>query len=113
MGLVFGNFLIPFLLLLWYKTKTVVWRSVTISAWILVFHLLDLYWNILPGKLPNADSHAPGYLVRQFSIDWGIDLAALIGIGGICTFAFCRSVRKAETIPVRDPNIEFSINYME
>lgn len=113
MGLVFGNFLIPFLLLLWYKTKTVVWRSVAVSVWILIFHLLDLYWNILPGKLPNADSHAAGYAIRQFSIDWVVDLASLIGIGGIFVFAFCRSARKAEPIPVRDPNIAFSINYTE
>ena len=112
MGLVFGNFLIPFLLLLWYKSKIVTRRTVAIAIWILVFHLLDLYWNIIPGKLVNTDAHAAGYLVRQFSVNW-VDLASLIGIGGICVFAFCRSAGKAEPIPIRDPNIKMSINYTE
>ncbi len=112
MGLVFGNFLIPFLVLLWYKSKVVVQRTVAISIWILAFHLLDLYWNIIPGKLVNPDAHAAGYLVRQFSVNW-VDLASLVGIGGICVFAFCRSAVNAEPIPIRDPNIKTSINYTE
>ena len=111
MGLVFGHFLIPFLLLLWYKTKVVIWRSVFVSVWILLFTVLDLYWNILPGKLV-APNHGEGYLVRQFSVTI-YDVAALIGIGGICIWSTCRSMRKAEPIPIRDPNIQNSINYAE
>ncbi|MFT6235494.1 MAG: hypothetical protein ACJAU9_000569 [Lentimonas sp.] len=112
MGLIFGHFLTPFLCLLWYKTKTVVWRTVAISGWILTFHLVDLYWNIIPGKLVNPDAQAAGYLVRQFSVSW-VDIASLVGIGGICVYAFCRSTKKAEPIPIRDPNIVISINYSE
>lgn len=111
MGLIFGHFLAPFLLLLWYKTKVVVWRTTVVSVWILTFHLLDLYWNILPGKLVVPD-HGEGYLVRQFSVT-PYDIAALLGIGGICIFAMCRSMKKAEPIPVRDPNILNSLNYTE
>ncbi|TVP77786.1 MAG: hypothetical protein EA353_09675 [Puniceicoccaceae bacterium] len=111
MGLIFGHFLTPFLLLLWYKTKVVVWRTVAVSAWILGFHLLDLYWNIVPGKIVDA-AITEGYLVRQFSVTF-YDVAALVGIGGICIFAMCRSMGKAEPIPVRDPNILTSINYTE
>jgi hypothetical protein len=111
MGLIFGHFLTPFLLLLWYKTKVVVWRTVAVAIWILVFHVLDLYWNIIPGKLVMPD-HGEGYLVRQFSIS-PYDIAALVGIGGICIFAMCRSMKKAEPIPVRDPNIVTSLNYTE
>jgi hypothetical protein len=111
MGLIFGHFLTPFLLLLWYNTKVVVWRTVAVSAWILTFHVLDLYWNIVPGKMVAPD-HGEGFLVRQFSIS-PYDIAALVGIGGICIFAMCRSMKKAEPIPVRDPNILTSLNYTE
>ncbi|MFP4673596.1 MAG: hypothetical protein ACLFO5_03285 [Opitutales bacterium] len=111
MGLIFGHFVIPFILLLWYKTKVVVWRTVFVAAWILVFHLLDLYWNIVPGKLTGGHD-TEGYLVRQFSVTI-YDVAALVGIGGICIFAMCRSMRQAEPIPVRDPNIMKSLNYTE
>ncbi len=111
MGLIFGQFLIPFLLLLWYKTKVVIWRSVAVASWILVFTVLDLYWNIIPGKLVAPD-HGAGYLVRQFSVS-PYDIAAVIGVGGICIWSMCRSMRKAEPIPIRDPNIEKSLNYIE
>lgn len=112
MGLIFGHFLTPFLLLLWYKTKVVVWRSVAVAGWILCFHALDLYWNIVPGKLADPEAHGAGYLVRQFSVSV-YDIAALIGVGGVCFWAFCRSTAKAESIPVRDPNIVKSLNYEE
>jgi len=111
MGLIFGHFLTPFLLLLWYKTKVVVWRSIVVASWILAFHLLDLYWNIVPGRIALPD-HGEGYLVRQFSVT-PYDVAALVGIGGICIFAMCRSMKKAEPIPVRDPNIVASLHYTE
>jgi len=110
MGLIFGQFLVPFLFLLWYKTKVVIWRSVAVSVWILLFTILDFYWNIIPGKIPADNEY--GYVVRQFSVT-GYDVAALVGIGGICVWAMCRSMKKAEPIPIRDPNIEKSINYAE
>jgi len=112
MALVFGHFLLPFILLLWYKTKVVVWRSVAISVWILLFHLLDIYWNIVPGKVVDAEVRGEGYLVRQFSIH-PFDIAALVGVGGICVWAVTRSMKRAEPIPIRDPNIERSLNYTE
>ncbi|NQY33059.1 MAG: hypothetical protein HRT56_07805, partial [Coraliomargarita sp.] len=106
---VFGHFLTPFLFLLWYKTKVVAWRTVALASWILVFHVIDLYWNIVPGKLD--DGHH-GYTVRPFSVEI-YDIFAIIGVGGVCIWAFCNSMKKAEPIPVRDPNIVKSLNYTE
>jgi hypothetical protein len=108
MLLIFGHFLTPFIVLLWYKTKVVVWRTVAVSAWILVFHIVDLFWNIIPGKIPTEG----GYIVRPFTISV-FDFAAIIGIGGFCIWAYCRSIRKTEPIPIRDPNILKSIDYAE
>jgi len=110
MLLIFGQFLIPFLFLLWYKTKVVIWRSVAVSIWILLFTVLDFYWNIIPGKIPADNEY--GYIVRQFSVSL-YDIAALVGVGGICIFFMLRSMKKAEPIPIRDPNILKSINYAE
>ena len=50
MGLIFGHFFFPFLYLLFYRNKIVGPRLLFIVIWILVFHLLDLYWNIIPGR---------------------------------------------------------------
>ncbi|MEM1222489.1 MAG: hypothetical protein AAGH40_06965 [Verrucomicrobiota bacterium] len=111
MLLIFGHFLTPFLILLWYKTKVVMWRTVAIASWILVFHVVDLYWNVVPGKLVDP-SGKYDYLVRPFTISI-FDIAAIIGVGGFCIWAFCRSMKKAEPIPIRDPNIVKSLNYAE
>jgi hypothetical protein len=110
MALIFCHFVFPFLYLLWYKNKFGP-RILFISVWILVFHGIDLYWNILPGRIPSEDN-ALGYTVRQFSPTiW--DLATWLGIGCICFWAFMVSSRSAKPIPIRDPRILESINAHE
>jgi hypothetical protein len=111
MLLIFGHFLIPFLLLLWYKTKVVIWKSIGVAVWILLFHVIDLYWNIIPGKVVDLDA-SNGYYIRQFSVEV-FDIAAIVGIGGICIWAVCSSMLKAEPIPIKDPNILKSLNHSE
>ena len=111
MLLIFGHFLIPFLLLLWYKTKVVIWKSIGVAIWILLFHIIDLYWNIIPGKVVDLEA-SNGYYIRQFSVEI-FDIAAIVGIGGICIWAVCSSMLKAEPIPIKDPNVLKSLNHSE
>jgi hypothetical protein len=109
MGLIFMHFFFPFLYLLWYKNKFSS-RLRFIAIWILVFHFLDLYWNIVPQKLAT-DSHG-GYTVRQFGISW-IDITMFLGVGAVVIWAFLKSAAKERPIPIRDPRIEESINCHE
>jgi len=109
-GLILGNFLIPFVYLLFYKVKIVLSRMLFISLWIFTFFIVDLYFNILPVK--NPAENVLGYVVQQFSIThW--DLAAIIGLGGICLWAFLRSIPKAQPIPIHDPRIQESLHAHE
>ncbi|MGC9450493.1 MAG: hypothetical protein ACP5I4_03515 [Oceanipulchritudo sp.] len=109
MGLIFLHFFVPFLYLLWYRNKFAA-RLRFIAIWILVFHLLDLYWNIVPQKLVT-DSHGH-YIVRQFGINW-VDVTMFLGVGAVAIWAFLKSVAKQRPIPIRDPRIEESINCHE
>ena len=121
MGLIFGHFFFPFLYLLFYRNKIVGPRLIFIVCWILVFHLLDLYWNIIPGREVAFESSkfpvpAVGYDARSVlgtHLLWG--LASLIGVGCLCAWAVLRSFQSgvAEVIPIRDPRIRDSINYHE
>lgn len=118
MGLIFFYFLFPFLVLLFYKSKVVVNRLTFIAAWILFFHFVDLYYNIVPRKIPvEVSEYNPlGYVVTPaFGMPLGnfFDLAAIIGMGGICIWAFLKSMKKVEIIPVRDPRIKESLNWHE
>jgi len=107
MGLIFGHFVIPFLFLLWYPTKVIRFRIMGICVWILLFTLLDMYWNILPKQ--KAAENVVGFQVQQF-IPNGWDLAALIGLGGIVLWAMLKSAAKHEAIPIHDPRIQESLH---
>ena len=115
MGLIFGHFFFPFLYLLFYRNKIVGVRLVFIVSWILVFHLLDLYWNIIPGR-EIAPGAFVGYETRAVfgsHLFWG--LATLVGVGCLSAWAVLRSFQSkaAEDIPIRDPRILDSIHYHE
>lgn len=108
--LVLCNFIIPFLLLLFYKTKVKMKRLVFVSAWILLFYIADLFFNILPRKIEAQN--LLGYLTQAFSVNiW--DVSAIIGFGSICTWLFIKSTSKAQPIPVHDPRIEESLHCHE
>ena len=115
MGLIFGHFFFPFLYLLFYKNKINGPRIVFIALWILSFHLLDLYWNIIPGReiVPGAYVGYEARPVIGMHLFWGI--ASLIGVGCLCVRAVLKSLNSnvAEIIPVRDPRILDSINHHE
>ena len=110
--LIYLHFFAPFLFLLWYKNKFA-WRLKMVAIWILVFHFVDLIWNILPQKLADPTHESPvGYIVRP--LNGGVtlvDLLALVGTGCVCVWAFLRSVHRYRSIPIRDPRINESLHY--
>jgi hypothetical protein len=109
MALIFLYFFVPFLYLLWHKNKFGS-KVKFMAVWILVFHLVDLYWNIVPQKLPGYDDHS--YIVRQFGIHLA-DVTMFIGVGAVVIWAYLRSAAKERPIPIRDPRIEESLNCHE
>ncbi|MBO93762.1 MAG: hypothetical protein CMI32_02540 [Opitutales bacterium] len=113
MGLVFCHFLIPFLYLLWYRNKIDLKRILIAACWILAFHLLDMYWNLIPGR-EASEVATLGYVPRSFTITlW--DVASIVGIGGFCCWRYLQSLDQTEVedIPVRDPRILESIHHHE
>jgi hypothetical protein len=111
--LIFGFFFLPFLCLLFYRTKIIAGRLLTIAWVILVGGIFDLWFNAVPRQI--VDKTAPeGFVVSPFlsGFLW-LDLLAILGFGGIVLGLFLRSSAKAETIPVHDPRILESIHYHE
>ena len=109
-GLVFGYFLIPFISFLFYKTKIITKSMVIICSWVLAFHIIDLYFNILPQKI--ITDNVLGYVAHQFSINlW--DIASYLGVGGICAWVVLKSMIKGKPIPIHDPRVQESIDHHE
>lgn len=113
MYLIFGFFLLPFLTLLFYRTKIVAGRLLAVAWIILVGGLVDLWFNALPRQV--ADTSTPeGFVVTPFlTSSLLLDLTAIVGFGGIVIALFLRGAAKHETIPVHDPRILESIHYHE
>ena len=115
MGLIFGHFFFPFLYLLFYRSKVDSPKLIFIVSWILIFHALDLYWNIIPGReiVPGTFVGFEARGVLGSHLLWG--LFSLIGVGFLCLWAVAKSFtsNEAEIIPIRDPRILDSIHHHE
>jgi hypothetical protein len=104
--LVFGNFLLPFCLLLSYRYK-VTHRTIRRIAHLVFFVVfIDIDYNIVPA-LKDANGNPQPFF--SLNLLWAV--AAVVGIGGICIAAYLRSIPKAKLIPIRDPRIAECLNH--
>ena len=111
-SLIYLHFFAPFLWLLWNKNKYGL-RLKVVAVWILVFHFVDLAWNILPQKMGEAEPVDGVYFtVRAFSINPS-EVLVFLAAGSICAWAFLCSLNSQRVIPIRDPRILESIHVHE
>ena len=111
--LIFGFFLLPFLSLLFYRTKIVAGRLLAVASVIFVGGLVDLWFNAVPRQI-NAAGTPEGFVVSPFLTSYlAIDVLAVLGFGALVVAVLLRAAGRHETIPVHDPRILESINYHE
>src|SRR6056297_4311858 len=97
-ALLFGRFLIPFLLLLNRDTKHNHKLLIFTSVLVLVMHITELHWIVMP--IINYSG---------FSVSW-LDFATLVGLGGIFMGLFFTTLKKYNLVPVNDPTLSDSLN---
>ncbi|MCC7518267.1 MAG: hypothetical protein IT578_03670 [Verrucomicrobiae bacterium] len=110
--LIFGQFLVPFVLLLLQWTKKRVNVLTGVSVWLLLMHAVDLYWIILPQSQfggSRAEYDALKGVLPGVQFHW-MDFAALAAVLGFLFYAFLRRLASASLIPVRDPRLEESLH---
>ncbi|HEX4667079.1 MAG TPA: hypothetical protein VH207_10795 [Chthoniobacterales bacterium] len=91
--LVVFRFFVPFALLLPRATKTNLTWLCSISAWIVLMQLLDMYIVVLPAL------HGTGVHLSIF------DFVPLLAIGGTLAFVYLWIIGKTSLFPVRDPRL--------
>jgi hypothetical protein len=89
--IVAGHFVLPWLLLLFRSTKRITRRLVAVAAFMLVMRFLDVFWLIAPWVKQGA-----------FGVHW-MDIAAVLGVLGLWTGAFCYLLKGRALLPVGDP----------
>jgi len=98
--ILFGHFVVPFLLMLSYRFKTTPVIIRRIAVWILAVILVDLCYNILPAL---KDAHGDPQPFFSLTLVWV--LTSVVGIGGVCVWSYLRSFPTTKLIPIRDPRI--------
>jgi hypothetical protein len=86
-----GHFVLPWLLLLFRVNKRITRRLVAVASFMLVMRFLDVFWLIAPWVKQGA-----------FGVHW-MDIAAVLGVFGLWTGAFCYLLKGRALLPVGDP----------
>lgn len=111
--LIFGHFVIPFLVLIFNRLKRN--RSVlaVISTLILFMHWLDMYWMVMPTYY--RDSH--GYInmedLNQLSVLSWTDFSLFFAMGGLLIALFWRFFKSKSIVALNDPAYEQSVTKEE
>jgi len=97
--LIFGNFLLPFLVLLSRSPKRRPAVLAAAAGWLLVMHLVDLYWLVMPAGSP-ADA-APHL----------VDVTVFVALVSLLAAAAAFVVRGRALVPERDPRLAESMSF--
>lgn len=106
--ILFGHFVVPFILLLSYKNKVIQPRIRRIAFWALTIICFDMCYNILPAL---KNEHGDAQPLFSLNLVWTI--TSVIGVGGFCIAAYLRSLPKQKLIPIRDPRIVECLTHHE
>ncbi len=99
--LLFGHFIIPFVYLIFQGVKRrIPWLGLG-AVLLVVMHWVDMYWLVYPVYFESGPS-----------VGW-IELAPVVGLGGLFLAGFWRSFSSHSTVPVGDPWLEKSIKFRE
>ena len=94
-----GHFAIPFVLFMSRHAKRNLSFHFGMAIWLLLMHILDLYWVIMPTVSPD------GIHVTV------TDISTFLAIGGIYFYVFIKMMSKGYLIPVNDPRIDESLKF--
>lgn len=108
--LLFGHFVVPFLLLISRYPKRHPRVLVWLCAWVLVAHWIDMFYLVMPHNLP-AESGREAQAAPLLLTDVLQCLTALVGIGGVFGWAVLNRMRSAALVPLRDPRLPESLAF--
>jgi hypothetical protein len=99
--LIFGHFLIPFLLLLRIDVKVNNQLMLLIISWFWLMHFIDLSFNIMPKINPDG-----------FVLHW-ITIGCVLGMGGFLANLLFKKLETEAIYPLKDPRLHEAIPHHE
>ncbi len=112
-----GFWAFPFGFLMSRWTKRIVPSLVFFAVWQLVFHWLDLYWNVMPSYDWQLETHGNAHVstgplsgsIAYHHVGFSpLDITVWFALIGVLLFAIGRNLR-GNLIPVKDPTLGLSL----
>ena len=100
-ALIFVRFVIPFLVLLSRDIKRRPRALSLVAAWILLAHLMDMYWQVIPALSPD-----------RVVFPWTV-VPAFVGVGAAVLAATLWRMRNVALVPLGDPFLQHSLRYRQ
>jgi hypothetical protein len=88
--ILFGRFVLPFLVLIFRATKRNLTLLGIVAGWTVAMHFVDMYWLIMPNF--SKTGMAPSWM----------DFGTLAGVAGVLGLAFWLRLRKKALVPIGD-----------
>jgi hypothetical protein len=98
--LLFGHFIIPFLVLVLRASKRNYRILTTMAIWIVVAHFVDVYWQVMP-----TFYHSQG-----ISFHW-LDITCPVAIASVFALVFWFKVKSHALLPLGDPRFEQGLEF--
>lgn len=109
--LLFGHFVIPFVLIISKWVKRMRWALMLVAIWMLAFAWLDLFWLVMP-VIPLDMMTAKTYMevVEAHANDTTgitnpLNFTMLAGVGGVYLWMTIRRFRGHRLLAIRDPRL--------
>jgi hypothetical protein len=102
--LVLAGFVLPFFLLVSRHTKRRLRFLVLASAWLVVVHVVQMYWLVAPYEAQE------GLIRTALRVSW-LDLTALLAVGGLYLAVVLWQLTRLPLIPVGDPRLSRALHF--
>jgi hypothetical protein len=96
-----GHFIVPFF---FFMGRTMKRRPFTLAigaSWVLLMHLLDIHWLVMPTVRKGVAWPSP------------LEIVAVLGVGGLFVAAVGWMMRRQPLVPVKDPRLPESLSMSE
>lgn len=117
--LMFGHFVGPFLILLWYKMRRTPILLSIMAVWAILMQITDMVWIVRPMIYANEigdylrQLDAGGTITAdpiKLKYVW-LDVAGIVGVLGIYFGLLTRKVYGGQLIPTRDPRLAEALHH--
>lgn len=113
-ALILFHWAFPFVILMSRHTKRKLQALAAFCVWMLVWHWVDIYWQVmpaynLPGDLPVGGGSATASAYE--AVFHPIDIMIFLGIGCMFVAAAAHAFSKVNLIPVKDPHLAESLRF--